>query len=292
MGLLAVALVGAAPAPPTDGPARAEGARLAAACKGRNGWSDAAPPARIFGNSYYVGTCGISVVLIASSRVHILIDSGPADAAPAVLANIRKLGFDPRDVKLIVGSHEHHDHIGGFAALKAATGAVVAARESARASMESGKPDPADPQTGTIPNMVPVKVDRLVADGETLTVGTNAIKAIATPGHTAGGTSWSWRTCNGPTCANIAYVDSLTAVARDGYHFSDHPERVAPFRETFKRVPAMKCDILITPHPSFSDLFARLVGREPLAARDACARLARAMRDRLDARLAAERKQP
>ena len=71
---------------------------MAAACAGREGWSDPAPPARIYGNTYYVGTCGISVIRITSDKGHILIDTAPAKAAPSVLANIRTLGFDPKDV--------------------------------------------------------------------------------------------------------------------------------------------------------------------------------------------------
>jgi metallo-beta-lactamase class B len=287
---LALALIGAAPAPTRGGPARVEGAKLAQACKGRDGWSDAAPPARIFGESYYVGTCGISVVLIASPSGHILIDGATAEAAPSILANIRALGFDPRDVKLIVGSHEHLDHMGGFAALKAATGAAIAVREPARVSVETGKTDPADPQAGSIPDMAPVAVDRIIADGETVSMGNIAIRAIATPGHTSGGTSWTWRACEGVRCARIAYVDSLSAISRDGYRFTDHPERVTPFRATFERVQRLPCDILVTPHPSVGNVFERLSGREPLIDRDACARLERTMHQRLDARLAGEAK--
>ena len=101
-------------------------------------------------------------------------------------------------------------------------------------------------------------------------------------------TSWSWRSCEGTLCAQIAYVDSLTAVSADRYRFSDHPERVAPFRASFARVADMPCDILVTPHPSFAHMFERLSGAEPLVDRDACRRLAHAMEARLDARLASE----
>jgi metallo-beta-lactamase class B len=268
--------------------ARTQGAALAAACEGRDGWSDAAPPARIFGNTYYVGTCGISVLLITSPEGHVLIDGATAEAVPSILANIRSLGFDPADVKLIVGSHEHLDHLGGLAALKAATGANVVVREPARAVIETGRADAADPIAGMFPDMAPVPVARTVADGEVLTFGQLALTAVATPGHTSGGTSWTWRSCEGPNCATFAYVDSLTAVAADGYRFTDHPERVAPFRETFARVGRMPCDILVTPHPDFSNLFQRLSGTEPLIDRDACRRLVHAMRARFDARLASE----
>lgn len=286
--ILAAALVLLGAAPPPAPNARTQGAALADACKGRDGWSDAAPPARIFGNTYYVGTCGIAVVLVTSPRGHVLIDGATEEAVPSILANIRTLGFDPRDVKLIVGSHEHLDHMGGFAALKAATGARLMVRAPARAVIESGRADAADPQIGLLPPMKPVRVDGVLADRRTLRAGGVALTPLATPGHTDGGTSWTWRSCEGARCVTFAYVDSLTAVSRDDYRFADHPERVAPFRATFARVSAMPCDVLITPHPGFSNLFERLGGRAPLVYPSACKGLVTAMARRLDDRLAKE----
>ena len=267
---------------------RAEGRALAAACEGRDGWSDAAPPARIHGNTYYVGTCGISALLIASPQGHVLIDGATEEAAPSILNNVRNLGFDPRDIRFIVGSHEHLDHMGGFAALKAATGAQILASAAARPVIESGAVDPADPQSGVISGMTPVRVEATLSDGEVVRLGPIALTVVATPGHTSGGTSWTWQSCEGGRCINFAYVDSLTAVSADTYRFTDHPERVAPFRTTFDRVAAMPCDVMVTPHPSFSNLFARLSGAEPLVDASACRRLSEAMRSRLDARLAQE----
>lgn len=293
---VALALAACAPvtergAPIANAEARTQGTALATACTGRDGWSDPAPPARIFGNTYYVGTCGIAVLLVTSDQGHVLIDAATAEAVPSILANIRALGFDPRDVKLIVGSHEHLDHMGGLAALKTATGAEVAVREPARAAVTTGLTDADDPQFGLHEPMSPVTVGRIIADGEVVRVGTSALTVVATPGHTSGGTSWTWRSCEGSNCATFAYVDSLTAVSRDDYRFTDHPERIAPFRETFAKVGRMPCDILITPHPGFSNLFARLSGTEPLIDRDACRRLVHASVQRLDARLAREAEQ-
>lgn len=292
LALITAACAPAADAPrlPADAEARAQGAALARACEGRDGWSDAAPPARIHGNTYYVGTCGISVLLVTTPDGHALIDGATNEAAPAILANIRALGFDPQDVRVIVGSHEHYDHMGGFSALKAATGARLLVSEGARRSVETGAVDPADPQTGVIEGMIPVAVDGAVRGGEPVPVGSRGfmLYPVATPGHTDGGTSWTWQSCEDGECLSFAYVDSLTAVSRDGYRFTDYPARVAPFRSTFDRVQTMPCDILITPHPSFSNLFARLSGAEPLRDSTACEQLAAAMRLRLDTRLAQE----
>ncbi len=305
--ILGVAVMLAACAPVTPSPtmpnARVQGAALAAACAGRDGWSDAAPPARIHGNTYYVGTCGIAVILVTTPQGHVLIDGATEEAVPSILANIRALGFDPRDIVYIVGSHEHKDHMGGFAALQAATGARVMVSAPARRVLESGMIDADDPQFA-IPNMSmrPVVVHdtldfaRSLAGLVIVLSDTGASRSNfpfplaqhATPGHTSGGTSWTWRSCEGALCADFAYVDSLTAVSSDDYRFADHPERVAPFRATFDRVVALPCDILVTPHPSASDLFPRMSGAEPLVDREACRRLVHTMRARLDARLARE----
>jgi len=295
LAALALALVPAC-APPADTPrlpapaeTRAQGAALAQACEGRDGWADPAPPAHIYGNTYYVGTCGIAVLLVTTPDGHALIDGAVNEAVPGILANISALGFDPRDVKLIVGSHEHYDHMGGFAALKAATGARLLISDGARRSVETGAVDAADPQFGLIEGMIPVAVDGAVRGGEPVAVGGGLmLTPVATPGHTDGGTSWTWQSCEGAECVSFAYVDSLSAVSRDGYRFADHPERVAPFRSTFARVAAMPCDILVTPHPSFASLFARLSGAEPLRNPAACRELAAMMEARLDTRLAEE----
>jgi len=287
IGLLLVTSASAAPrrAPPPAPPA---GAELATACAGRDGWSDPAPPARIFANVYYVGTCGIAAVLITSPKGHILIDGATAEAAPNIAANIRRLGFDPREVRILLNSHEHVDHAGGLAALKRLTGARMIARAESRPQLEGGAVDPADPQAGTIPGFSAVSVDGTVADGGTVRLGPLALTARATPGHTAGSTSWSWRACEGRMCRRIVYADSLTAVGPDSYRFADHPALVARFRATFEKVAALKCDILVTPHPGASNLFERLAGRAPIADPKACADYAAGARRRLDDRLARE----
>lgn len=262
---------------------------LTARCKGRDGWSDVAPPARVFGNVYMVGTCGISVLLITSPRGHILIDGATEKAVPSILDNIRKLGFKPTDVKYILNGHAHDDHAGGLAALKQATGAKMVARAAARAALESGKVDESDPQNGITSAFHGLKVDRLIADGGQLKLGPLKLTATATPGHTLGSTSWSWQSCERKTCHSMVFADSLSAISADGYRFTDHPEYVAIFRATYDRVAKLpNCDILMTPHPSASDLFERLSGAESLVDGSNCQLYAAGAAKNLDARLKKE----
>lgn len=284
---LAFATVGCAP---VDAPRAqvASGPELAAACRGRDGWSDPAPPARIWGNTYFVGTCGITVLLITSPQGHVLIDGATAQAAPGVVDNIRRLRFEPRDVELLLSSHEHDDHAGGLATLARLTGAKLVARDAQRAGLETGRIDPADPQHGVTDAFEGTPVGRVVRDGEIVRLGPLRLTAHATPGHTGGSTSWTWNACGLGVCRDVAYADSLTAVSADAYRFTDHPAIVARFGPTFDRVAALPCDILLTPHPSASNLFARLAGDAPLYRRGGCADYAAGARRRFDERLAEE----
>lgn len=290
--LLALALSACAPkaASVIDIKAQQQGrTELAAQCKGRDGWSDAAPPAHVFGNVYMVGTCGIVSLLITSDEGHILIDGATEEAAPSIAENIRKLGFEPTDVRYLLNSHEHMDHVGGLAALKKITGAEMIARAPAKPSLESGSYDKTDPQLGILPPFPALKVERVVKDGEVVKLGPLSLTVIATPGHSPGGTSWSWQSCEGATCHNFVYADSLGSVSADNYRFTDHPEYVAVFRATIERVAKLPtCDVLIAPHPSQSQFFERLSGVAPLINNKGCANYAAAARDRLNARLTKE----
>ena len=257
-------------------------------CEDKDGWSDPAPPVRVFANVYDVGTCGVVVLLLAGPEGHVLFDGATAEAAGSVAANIERLGFALEDVEWIVTSHEHLDHAGGVAELQRRTGARVAARQEAKQVLETGIPDPSDPQAGMYEPVAAVRVDRVLLDGEALAVGPLAVTIHATPGHTAGSTSWSWRSCEDGECRHVAYVDSVTAVSREGYRFSDHPEYVAMFRGGMDAVEAIGCDLIVTPHPSASTLYERLAGDAPLSHPEACRNYAEFGRRNLEARLARE----
>ncbi len=275
-----------------EAPGEWTGERLATACAGREGWSDPAPPARIHGNTWYIGTCGIAAILVTSDDGHVVIDAGPADAAPLLLANMRKLGFDPRDVRWILTSHEHHDHAGGLAMLQRETGAEVAALTSAASVLESGKVSADDPQADRLEPLAPVRVSRALKDGDSVTLGRLAFTVHETPAHSPGSASWTWQACDAAfTCRMIAYADSTTTISADGYRFADHPDRVARVRAGFSRIAAMPCDILVTPHPSASNLFARLSGKAALVEPGACRAYAATAEEKFNARLASEAKE-
>ena len=253
-----------------------------------DGWDDRAPPRRVFGNVYYVGTCGITALLVASPQGHVLLDGATAAAGPAIAANIQALGFRLADVKAILNSHEHSDHAGGLAHLQNATGAPVMALAPAVATLERGAGDRDDPQSGVLDRFPPVAAVQPLADGQVVRVGELALTAHATPGHAPGGTSWTWVSCQDGRCLDLVYADSLTAAADKHYRFSDHPGYVAAFGRSIDAVAALPCDILVTPHPLASNLFARMDGSAALADPDACRRYADAARERLDRRLADE----
>ncbi len=253
-----------------------------------DGWSDRAPPRKIFGNTYYVGTCGISSILIVGKQGAILID-GATDKAPAAIeANIRALGFKPSDVKLILSTHDHNDHAGGLAQLQRDSGAPVLARAPAAATLRRGSSDRSDPQFGELGKFPRVAQVRVIADGQTVKLGDLKLVAHATPGHTPGSTSWTWRSCEGERCANIAYVDSLTAISNKQYRYGDHPAYVTAFRHTIATVASLPCDLLLTPHPTASEMFARFVGTKPLIDAGACKAFSLHAGEALNQRLADE----
>ena len=256
------------------------------------GWSDRAPPRRIFGNTYYVGTCGIAAILVVGADGAVLIDGATEQAPAAILANIRALGFDPRQVKVLLNTHEHMDHAGGLAGLQRETGAPLLARMPALASLRSGKPDRGDPQFGELVGFPAVAEVRPLNDGEVVRVGSLALQSHATPGHAPGGTSWTWRSCEGTRCLDIAYVDSHSALTDGHYRFADHPDYVAAFERSLDIVAGLPCDLLLTPHPAASNLLARFNGDAPLVDPGACRAFADNARANLATRLAGERKDP
>lgn len=269
-------------------PIETAGPAFAAACKDWDDWNKPAPPVRIHANTYLVGTCGISAILITGNQGDILIDGGPDTAADLIARNIRKLGFKLGDIKIILHSHEHPDHAGGIARLQQLTGAELFASAEAARTLSTGTAGASDPQAGASKPFPGARVDRILHDGEQVRLGNLALTAVATPGHTPGALSWHWGSCNGGVCRQIVYADSLTAVSRPEYRFTDHPSYLAAFRMSIAKIAALDCDILLTPHPSASHMIDRLAGRAPLQNSSACRDYAASRLSELEDRLAKE----
>ena len=264
-------------------------ARFGAVCEDGDDWDKPTEPFQIHGDTWYVGTCGITALLIRGREGAVLIDTGTAKGSEAVAANIAKIGVKLSDVKAILASHEHFDHVGGFARMQGLTGAPVVVGEGAANVIRTGRDDPRDPQAGLHPPMAPVTGPiRAVKDGEVVKIAGLELTAINTPGHTVGAVSWQWESCDVGGCHTIVYADSLSPVSADAYRFTDHPDYVAMFRKGIARLRPLACSMLLTPHPSASDMIAR-ARTGTLAGGMTCAAYADAKTKALDGRLAKEK---
>lgn len=256
-------------------------------------WNTPVEPFKVFGNTYYVGTKNIASVLITSDFGHVLIDGGLPESAPIIAANIEKLGFKIGDVKAILQSHAHPDHVGGIAELQKRSGAAVYARRPADEVMRSGKLPAEDPQYSKSAKVAPVPSVWVVHGDQLLGVGSVRLRALATGGHTPGGTSWTWESCEEKQCLQIVYADSLSPVAGPKYRFDAHPEVLAAFESSFKTLEAQRCELLITPHPEklgLADRASQAAGKpESMKDPEACKRYVADGRQALAARLEQEK---
>jgi metallo-beta-lactamase class B len=241
-------------------------------CKKCAAWNVTQKPFRVYGNTYYVGVRGLSSILITSDQGHVLIDGDLEESAPKIAASIRELGFRVEDVKYIVNSHVHHDHAGGIEELQRLSGATVSASPWSAKVLKEGHSSPDDPLYGTVREIAPVAAVKVLADGEKLRVGQLELTAHLTPGHTPGGTTWTWTSCENKRCLNMVYADSLMAMARKGFRFSgnsSYPHLLADFEKSFSTLEHLPCDILLTPHPDSSDFWERVKKRDKQGQPDA-----------------------
>jgi metallo-beta-lactamase class B len=264
------------------------GPRWAVACDGATDPNKPAPPVRIHANTYLVGTCGLSSVLIVGDQGNILIDGAGEQDADSIADNIRSLGYRIEDVRFILTSHEHYDHVGGVAELQRLSGATVVSSQAAANIISSGVPASDDPQFGLVKRFPAATVGRIVGDGGEVRLGNLMVTAMATPGHADGSLSWRWVSCDGGVCRTIVYADILAPVSNETYRFSDHPAVVAALRLSIAKITDSPCEILLTPTPSASQLPGRLALGRPLLDPDACKKYAAARAKDLDDRLAKE----
>jgi len=261
-------------------------------CEQCDDWNEPQSPFRVFGNTWYVGTAGLSSVLIDSGDGLILIDAGLPQSARQIVDNIRTLGFDPRDIRSILVSHAHFDHVGGIAALQRQSGAsVTASRDAARVLLE-GTSFEDDPQFGPdLPSFPPVERVSSSVDEVSLGLGSASLRGLPTPGHTPGGMTWTWQECEHDRCLDIVYADSLSPVSRPGYRFSDGMgDRI---RQSASLIAALNCDIFLSTHDFSFGLHEKLaLGRDAFIDPDGCKSYAARALQRLEQRLERELEEP
>ena len=260
-------------------------------------WNKDQAPFRIFGNTYYVGTRGLSAVLITSDQGHVLIDGALPQSAPLIAAHIEQLGFKVADVKVILNSHVHYDHAGGIAELQRLSGAKVIASEESVAVLQTGKVDRSDPQFGYLLAYPAVNHVESLGRKTTVSVGPLSLRVIHTPGHTAGGTSWTWQACQADRCLDVVYGDSLNAISDDTFKYGGdarYPEAQVDMARSIAALEAVRCDILIAAHPEFTGLWSIIDEQgagnpDKLLDAFACKRYAAAGKVRLEKRLESEK---
>ena len=284
------------PAPPASASALIAARDLASpasqwveTCEDWDQWEKRAGPFRIHGNTYYVGTCGITALLVAGTDGHVLLDTGTRNGSIVVLENIRLLGLHPDNVHTLLTSHEHFDHVGGAWWVLQNTAARIVTSPIAEDVIQNGNVDATDPQAAIHPPMRAVAGDLVdeTRPGRSINLHGTQFLPIATPGHTPGALSWQWQSCEGEECISIVYADSLSPVSADGYRFSDHPDYVQAYRDGIARLAALDCDLLLTPHPSASGMRDKLIAGDLTSGMD-CAAYAADRLERLEERLARE----
>lgn len=212
--------------------------------------ADSSEPFRIIDNIYWVGSTYGSY-LITTPEGHILHDTGTNAMHDTIVANVEKLGFDVQDIKIMISSHAHFDHVQGHRLMQELTGAQVVALGGDAAALEAG----VDNSAGGFRGLEPVEVDRVIKDGDTVTLGGVTLTALWTPGHTQGATVWMTTVEEEGSSYTVAFRGG--EIPNDGlqlYGNPRHPSVVEDTRMTLQRLKALTPpDLLLHNHPQNLD---------------------------------------
>lgn len=228
-------------------------------------WETPTDPVKIAGPLYFVGTTGLGVFLFVTSEGNILLNTGMPSSGSMIVESIRKLGFQPEDIDVIINGHAHIDHAGAIAFMKQATGAELAVmREDVRAIEDGGRDDF---HYGGAEDMhfPPAKVDRVLRDGDVVRRGDVVLTAHHTPGHTRGSTTWVANIVDGGKAYVVAFPDG--AGFNPGYRVAKNPSYpgiTEDYRRTHHTLEMLKPDIFLAYHNEFYDF----AGKRQRAATD------------------------
>jgi metallo-beta-lactamase class B len=234
-------------------------ASAAAATDWPAAWHEPTEPFHVVGNIYYVGSKGIAAYLIVSPKGDILLDGTEAENGAMIERNIAKLGFNIRDVKVLLNNHAHFDHAGALAQLKADSGATFLANPRDKAILESGHITLQN--SNDLLDFPPVKVDRTLRDGEVVRVGPIEMTAIFTPGHTPGCTSWTTDVRDHGRTLAVVFPCSITVGGNPLVGNKSYPDIAGDFRRSFARLERLKADVVLPGHPELADVQGRAARR-------------------------------
>lgn len=252
----------------------------------RESWRQPIEPFRIADRTWYIGTAGLSALLVETDEGAVLIDGGMPQAAGMLLANMAKVGVAPSEVKYILHSHAHADHVGPLAAVQRATGATVATNAESAVLLARGGSD--DIHFGDDITYPPVQAGRIVMDGEVVELGGLRFTVHFTPAHTPGSMSWTWTDQRDGQPLRIAYLDSVSTPGYDLLDNPRYPRIVDDYRRGYATMRDLPCDLLITPHPDGSGWTPQDAGNR-LPSPMSCAGYADAAGRALDAAIAKQR---
>jgi metallo-beta-lactamase class B len=227
-------------------------------------WIKPFPPVRIVGNVYYVGTYDLAVYLITTTQGHILINTGVNDSVAPIRTNVEALGFKLADVKLLLATHGHWDHVGAMAELKRLTGAPMYMHEGDADMLETGGGGDYRYPNGRGPIYDPVKVDRRLRDDEKVSFGGMELTVHHHPGHTKGSTSFTFAVKDAGKSYNVLLVNMGSI--NPGVNVSGmpgFPEIAEAYAQTLNKQKQLKPDIYISSHAGQFDLHKKYKPGDP-----------------------------
>ncbi len=225
-------------------------------CATSNARADGPYPAhKVVGNIYYVGSNDLAIYLVATPKGHMLINTGFDETVPLIRASVRSLGFKMTDIKIILASHAHSDHVAGHARAREISGAkvyVMTGDEKVIAGGGKGQ------YLYTDSRWRPCPVDKVLKDGEKVTLGGTTLVARHTPGHTPGCTTWTAKVTDGKSKKLVVVVGSPNV--NPGYQLVNnkvYPKIAKDFARTFKVLNSLKCDYFLGAHGNYYGMHAK-----------------------------------
>ncbi len=210
-------------------------------------WNRPYEPFRIVANIYYVGPSGLSAHLITTPQGHILIDSGYEQTVPLIRESVTRLGFRFEDIKILISSHAHSDHVAGHRAVQRRTGARIMAMAGDAEIIEGG--GKGDFRGEGMSSWPPAKVDRVLRDRDTVTLGGSTLTAHHNPGHTKGCTTWTMNVTENGRDLQVVFVGGVSI--NDGVRlveYANFPDIARAYAQTFQQLKSLRGDVFLSQH--------------------------------------------